>query len=249
MSAKFPVKSTSKSFARRELVAPVGLWERGPEASGSIPPSGRLFPLSDPAPVVASAPALAPAMRRAPKAGATSPSGETGGAVKPAASSTHPAPAFRAARSQGSCFGFNCFRKLNLHWDFKANATGSGVGCCSRCTTPYATFECRKNFNLCFCAAFCFSPFLRSNCNIELNDSCVLHLVMFTPACIDQVLLCPFACICGTAERRHDCKTVATISLEFSQSFLDLIERFSNKILHLHGVHLPIEVLAMGGAV
>jgi len=44
------------SFARREVVAPAGLWERGPVASGSIPPTGRSFSLSE----AAQAPALAP---------------------------------------------------------------------------------------------------------------------------------------------------------------------------------------------
>jgi hypothetical protein len=63
------------SFARREVTAPAGLWERGPEASGCIPPSGRLFPLSDLAPP----PAVDPrSPHRAPKAFAVSPSGETG---------------------------------------------------------------------------------------------------------------------------------------------------------------------------
>jgi len=32
------------SFAHREVVAPVGLWERGAGASGYIPPSARVFP-------------------------------------------------------------------------------------------------------------------------------------------------------------------------------------------------------------
>ncbi len=48
-----------ESFARREVVASAGLWERGAEASGTIPPSARLLPV------------------RALKADATSPSGET----------------------------------------------------------------------------------------------------------------------------------------------------------------------------
>lgn len=60
------------SFARGEVVAPTGLWERGPEALAS----GRLFQTSN----AASAPAFATTLQkhRAPKAFATSPSGETG---------------------------------------------------------------------------------------------------------------------------------------------------------------------------
>jgi hypothetical protein len=68
--------SSSKSFARREIVAPAGLWERGVEASGIIPPSTRLLP-----PDTGSVPprdAPAQEKRRAPKALATSPTGETG---------------------------------------------------------------------------------------------------------------------------------------------------------------------------
>ncbi|HEY9080019.1 hypothetical protein [Magnetovibrio sp.] len=61
------------SFARGEVVAPVGFWERGSEASGFIPPSGRSFTPPPPAPVSASA----PDQSRAPKTAATSPSGET----------------------------------------------------------------------------------------------------------------------------------------------------------------------------
>lgn len=63
------------SFARGEVVAPAGLWERGSEASGYIPPSGRSFPLSEAA--HASACVLGLEKHRAPKAAATSPSGET----------------------------------------------------------------------------------------------------------------------------------------------------------------------------
>ncbi len=39
---------TLSSFAHREVVAPVGLWERGAEASGIILPSVRLFPAFSP---------------------------------------------------------------------------------------------------------------------------------------------------------------------------------------------------------
>ena len=88
------------SFAHREVVAPVGLWERGAGASGYIPPSARLFPKlkilprqnrrEDLAREGRSTPfslawlILAPAtivrngrLHRASKADATSPSGET----------------------------------------------------------------------------------------------------------------------------------------------------------------------------
>ena len=68
------------SFAHREVVAPVGLWERGAGASGYIPPSARLFPKFLPL----SGPNFGPATvtrdahpDRASKAIATSPSGET----------------------------------------------------------------------------------------------------------------------------------------------------------------------------
>jgi len=62
----------NSSFARRELVAPAGLWERGSEALAS----GRVFPPSKAAQALACAPS--PEKHRAPKAFATSPSGETG---------------------------------------------------------------------------------------------------------------------------------------------------------------------------
>lgn len=39
------IPSQYTSFAHREVMAPVGLWERGVEASGYIPPSARLLPL------------------------------------------------------------------------------------------------------------------------------------------------------------------------------------------------------------
>lgn len=60
------------SFARREVVASTGLWERGAEASGIIPPSVPLLPRR----VAASVPTPSEA-HRASKALATSPSGET----------------------------------------------------------------------------------------------------------------------------------------------------------------------------
>lgn len=71
----------STSFARREVVAPAGLWERGAGASGIIPPSARLLPQG-----------------RASKAFATSPSGETslsarqGAALDKHASNVSPPP-------------------------------------------------------------------------------------------------------------------------------------------------------------
>ena len=68
------------SFAHREVVAPVGLWERGAGASGYIPPSARLFPKS----LFPTRPNFEPTAiarngrhHRASKADATSPSGET----------------------------------------------------------------------------------------------------------------------------------------------------------------------------
>ncbi|NQV83212.1 MAG: hypothetical protein HQ494_05270 [Rhodospirillales bacterium] len=60
---------TPTSFARRGVMAPAGLWERGSEASGISLPSGRSFALSE-----AAAP---PKPDRAPKALTISPSGET----------------------------------------------------------------------------------------------------------------------------------------------------------------------------
>lgn len=63
------------SFAHREVVAPVGLWERGDEASGIIPPSSRLLPVHSNS--HAAKDATAPTFLRAPKANATSPTGET----------------------------------------------------------------------------------------------------------------------------------------------------------------------------
>ena len=74
VTASFNRRSTNSSFARREVVAPMGLWERGAEASGNIPPSARLltpepgsmFPWNVPI----------QEKNRAPKALATSPSGE-----------------------------------------------------------------------------------------------------------------------------------------------------------------------------
>ncbi len=48
------------SFAHREVMAPVGLWERGAEASGYTPPSVRLLPENtyDALPGAARAPTL-----------------------------------------------------------------------------------------------------------------------------------------------------------------------------------------------
>ncbi len=66
----------SISFAHREVVAPVGLWERGAKASGYIPPLARLL-TPDPGALFAGK-TPAPEKHRAPKALATSPSGETG---------------------------------------------------------------------------------------------------------------------------------------------------------------------------
>jgi len=62
----------NSSFAHREVVAPVGLWERGSEALAS----GRVFPPSKTGQALACAPSTE--THRAPKAFATSPSGETG---------------------------------------------------------------------------------------------------------------------------------------------------------------------------
>ena len=69
----------SKSFARGEVVAPAGLWERGAEASGTIPPSARLFHPYSPGKGPGGAAGAAGACKSgcAPKALATSPSGET----------------------------------------------------------------------------------------------------------------------------------------------------------------------------
>ncbi|MBT3334380.1 MAG: hypothetical protein HN394_22985, partial [Rhodospirillaceae bacterium] len=65
------------SFARRGVMAPAGLWERGPEASGISLPSGRSFSLSE---------AAAPQKPdRAPKALTISPSGETSLSARPGA--------------------------------------------------------------------------------------------------------------------------------------------------------------------
>tara|TARA_R110002110_G_scaffold339227_1_gene549647 strand:+ start:331 stop:798 length:468 start_codon:yes stop_codon:yes gene_type:complete len=81
-------------------MAPTGLWERGSEASGFIPPSGRLFPLSDLAPL----PAVDPQHpHRAPKAHAISPSGETGASPSRGAGGKTPAlPSQLAGEAQGS---------------------------------------------------------------------------------------------------------------------------------------------------
>ena len=67
---------TFLSFARWEVVAPAGLWERGSEALAS----GRVFPLSKAAQALACVPSTEE--HRAPKAFATSPSGETGLSTK-----------------------------------------------------------------------------------------------------------------------------------------------------------------------
>ncbi|TQV81904.1 hypothetical protein [Denitrobaculum tricleocarpae] len=69
-----------KSFARGEVVAPAGLWERGAEASGSIPPSARLFRPggSSNDPGVSSPGTVVHETACASKALATSPSGEIG---------------------------------------------------------------------------------------------------------------------------------------------------------------------------
>lgn len=67
-------------FARGEVVAPTGLWERGAEASGYIPPSARLLPAGSPSPTSTSRYGCfrdAPGAPRAPKAHATPPSGGT----------------------------------------------------------------------------------------------------------------------------------------------------------------------------
>ena len=68
------------SFAYRELVAPVGLWERGAEASGIIPPSARLLTETG-TQRLCEAPTTAKSTLRAPKANATPPSGGTGGSI------------------------------------------------------------------------------------------------------------------------------------------------------------------------
>lgn len=68
------------SFAPREVVAPAGLWERGAEASGYIPPSARLLPIGSASSTSTSrvpASDLPPGAPRAPKAIATPPSGGT----------------------------------------------------------------------------------------------------------------------------------------------------------------------------
>ena len=61
-------------FAHREVMAPVGLWERGAEASGCIPPSARLFQIF----LKCSGACREEKKRlvRAPKANAISPAGE-----------------------------------------------------------------------------------------------------------------------------------------------------------------------------
>ena len=66
-------RSNKTSFACREVMAPAGLWERGAEASGYIPPSARLFQSFD----AEQGLSQGGSKSRAPKALAISPSGET----------------------------------------------------------------------------------------------------------------------------------------------------------------------------
>lgn len=158
------------SFARREVMAPAGLWERGPGASGYIPPSGRLFPLSDLAPL----PAVDPrSPHRAPKALAISPSGETGASPSRGVGGDTPilsanaanAPTFKASalvRSTqvGRLFDF---RQEDGHTKLNAVVGGFGVGLFD------ASAHFRDGYDLDPGSAFFGSLFFGCDGNVEIN--------------------------------------------------------------------------------
>ena len=139
---------TFVSFARWEVVAPAGLWERGSEALAS----GRVFPLSKAAQALACVPSSE--KHRAPKAFATSPSGETGLSSRADASSNHQLLPIKFKRQReldtvrggisfvslkittrpskhdfDTCTGFRAFRILFCNQNIEINKAGVAIPC------------------------------------------------------------------------------------------------------------------------